>query len=69
LTLDCARNQVHPPAMGRSQGQLVRTSEVSYAGSPTITTAMAAWRGGFVIPSGEIRPGVRSPEVWFLENK
>lgn len=34
-----------------------------------VTTAMAAWRGGFVIPSGEVRPGVRSPEVWFVENK
>jgi N-acetylneuraminate epimerase len=22
------------------------------------------WRGQFVIPSGEVRPGVRSPEVW-----
>ncbi|MGH9752297.1 MAG: galactose oxidase [Blastocatellia bacterium] len=34
-----------------------------------VTTAMVAWRGGFVIPSGEIRPGVRSPEVWFVEDK
>ncbi len=32
-----------------------------------VTTAMAAWRGGFVIPSGEVRPGVRSPAVWFIQ--
>ncbi|MGH9936175.1 MAG: sodium:solute symporter family transporter, partial [Blastocatellia bacterium] len=31
-----------------------------------VTTAMTAWRGGFVIPSGEVRPGVRSPAVWFI---
>jgi N-acetylneuraminate epimerase len=24
------------------------------------------WRGQFVLPSGEVRPGVRSPEVWAL---
>ncbi|MFN7943785.1 MAG: galactose oxidase [Blastocatellia bacterium] len=32
-----------------------------------VTTTMTAWRGGFVIPSGEIRPGVRSPAVWFVQ--
>lgn len=32
-----------------------------------VTTAMTAWRGGFVIPSGEVRPGVRSPAVWFIQ--
>jgi N-acetylneuraminate epimerase len=28
------------------------------------TVPAVAWRGGFVIPSGEARPGVRSPQVW-----
>lgn len=32
-----------------------------------VTTALVKWRGGFVIASGEIRPGVRSPEVWFVK--
>ena len=32
-----------------------------------VTTTMTAWRGGFVIPSGEVRPGVRSPAVWFIQ--
>jgi N-acetylneuraminate epimerase len=31
-----------------------------------VTTALTEWRGGFVIPSGEVRPGVRSPAVWFI---
>ena len=29
-----------------------------------VTTTVVPWRGGFVIPSGEIRPGVRSTSVW-----
>ncbi|MCU0871262.1 MAG: sodium/solute symporter [Pirellulaceae bacterium] len=32
--------------------------------APQVTTPTANWRGRWVIPSGEIRPGVRSPEVW-----
>jgi N-acetylneuraminic acid mutarotase len=31
-----------------------------------VTTPCVEWRGRFVVPSGEIRPGVRSPEVWSL---
>ena len=30
------------------------------------TVPVVFWRGRFVIPSGEMRPGVRSPEVWTL---
>lgn len=30
------------------------------------TVPVVEWRGMFVIPSGEARPGVRSPEVWTL---
>ena len=29
-----------------------------------VTTPVVAWRGRWVVPSGEMRPGVRSPEVW-----
>ncbi len=28
------------------------------------TLPVVLWRGFFVLPSGEVRPGVRSPEVW-----
>ena len=32
--------------------------------APRATLPMVEWQGGFVFPSGEVRPGVRSPEVW-----
>lgn len=32
-----------------------------------VTTSIVRWNGGFVIPSGEVRPGVRSPVVWSLK--
>lgn len=28
------------------------------------TVPVVAWRGSFVIPNGEVRPRVRTPEVW-----
>lgn len=34
--------------------------------APRATAPCVRWRGGFIIPSGEVRPGVRSPEVWSL---
>ena len=34
--------------------------------APRATPPAAWWRGRFVLPSGEVRPGVRSPEVWTL---
>ena len=29
-----------------------------------VTVPVVPWKAGFLIPSGELRPGVRSPEVW-----
>lgn len=31
--------------------------------SPSVTTNIVPWRGSWVIPSGELRPGVRTPAV------
>lgn len=31
-----------------------------------VTTPCVPWRGQHIIPSGEIRPGVRSPAIWAL---
>jgi N-acetylneuraminate epimerase len=31
-----------------------------------VTTPTVEWNGRFVIPSGELRPGIRSPSVWAL---
>jgi SSS family solute:Na+ symporter len=33
-----------------------------------VATPMVPWRGTYVMPSGETRPGVRSPEVWALRS-
>lgn len=30
----------------------------------SVTTSATEWNGDWIIPSGEIRPGVRTPEVW-----
>ena len=35
--------------------------------APRATLPAVAWRGRIVLPSGEVRPGVRSPEVWAAE--
>jgi N-acetylneuraminate epimerase len=34
--------------------------------APRAVLPMVEWQGRFVFPSGEMRPGVRSPEVWTL---
>jgi N-acetylneuraminate epimerase len=34
-----------------------------------VTTTTAVWNGRFVIPSGEVRPGVRTPGIWTLRAK
>jgi len=31
-----------------------------------VTTPTAQWRGLWIVPSGEVSPGVRSPEIWAL---
>ena len=35
--------------------------------APRATVPCVEWRGCFVMPSGEVRPGVRSPKVWSLQ--
>lgn len=32
--------------------------------APRATLPTAYWQGRFILPSGEARPGVRSPEIW-----
>lgn len=39
-------------------------SDVSELPAPRATLPCVEWSGSFVLPSGEVRPGVRSPEVW-----
>ncbi len=33
----------------------------------SVTAPLVAWKGGWVLVSGETRPGVRSPQVWSLK--
>ncbi len=37
--------------------------------APHVTTGAVSWQGQHFITSGEVRPGVRSPEVWQLTSK
>jgi N-acetylneuraminate epimerase len=32
-----------------------------------VTTTMVRWRNRFIIPSGEVRPGKRSPAIWSIQ--
>lgn len=34
-----------------------------------VTTNVVAWNGGLVMPTGEVRPGIRTPAVWRLDLK
>ncbi len=34
-----------------------------------VTTNVVAWNGGLALPSGEVRPGVRTPAVWRIDLK
>jgi N-acetylneuraminate epimerase len=43
---------------------LDRWSEAGETPAPRATVPCVEWRGMFVVASGEVRPGVRSPEVW-----
>ena len=31
-----------------------------------VTVPLVRWSDGWVLPSGEVRPGIRSPEVWWI---
>jgi N-acetylneuraminic acid mutarotase len=42
------------------------TANASEVPAPRATVPCVEWNGMFVIPSGEQRPGVRSPEVWAI---
>ncbi len=43
-----------------------RWSQQGEVPAPRATVPCAEWQGNIIIPSGEVRPGVRSPEIWSL---
>lgn len=59
--------QKHPGFSDEMFAYDTRRGEWRRAGkikAPRVTTPVAWWQERWVIPSGEVRPGVRSPEVW-----
>jgi N-acetylneuraminic acid mutarotase len=59
----------HPgfPAMILAYDPTANTwSETENTAAPRATLPSVEWNGRFIFPSGEVRPGVRSPEVWTL---
>jgi N-acetylneuraminate epimerase len=42
-------------------------SEAGETPAPRATVPTVEWNGAVLIPSGEVRPGVRSPEVWSIK--
>ena len=40
-----------------------RAERVPEAVRPVVATSTVSWRGGWVVPSGEVQPGVRSPQI------
>lgn len=35
-----------------------------FPGAAPVTTQPVTWKGKLILPSGEVRPGIRSPKVW-----
>jgi N-acetylneuraminate epimerase len=57
----------HPGFPGTILRYDIATDKWSEAGktpAPRATLPCVVWDKGFILPSGEVRPGVRSPEVW-----
>jgi N-acetylneuraminate epimerase len=45
------------------------SADAGEVAAPRATVPCVEWNGRFVIPSGEMRPGVRSPEVWSMTQR
>ncbi len=41
-----------------------RWTKVGHSPAPRVTVPCVLWNQRWVLPSGEVRPGIRSPEVW-----
>lgn len=50
-----------------NQSPLVGKTQPEEGTSWPVTTPLVPWRGGYVIPGGEARPGIRTPLVWMIE--
>ena len=53
-----------PPTALGVDPQTGETSPVGEVRSSVVAASVAPWNGGFAVISGEVRAGVRTPEVW-----
>lgn len=44
----------------------IESPETSEAQASRVTVPLVPWSNGWVIPSGEFKPGIRSADVWFI---
>jgi N-acetylneuraminate epimerase len=63
------RHPGFPHRVVRFDGSMSAWTELADAPFSRATMPSTRWRGGFVIPSGEARPGYRTPEVWTVRVK
>lgn len=60
---------VHPGfsrTLHRLDLKILEWTEAGVLPAPRVTLPCVAWNGGWIFPSGEVQPGIRSPEVWHL---
>ncbi|MSQ97137.1 MAG: galactose oxidase [Gemmataceae bacterium] len=48
----------------RYDSKIEKWVEAGELSAPRVTVPCVLWNTSWVVPSGEVRPGVRSPEVW-----
>jgi N-acetylneuraminate epimerase len=65
-----AASPEHPGFNGRVLAYDVKQNTWMQIGTnpaPRVTVPVTHWKDQWIIPSGEVRPGVRSPQVWSLK--
>lgn len=53
----------------RYDSKTQKWAEAGELSAPRVTVPFVLWNASWVVPSGEVRPGVRSPEVWSVTPK
>lgn len=64
-----ARHRGFSKQVLRFDGKKNEWAEAGELAAPRVTVPLVAWNGAWVVPCGEVRPGVRSPQVWAFAPK